>query len=65
MPPASSEAMVIRNYIDWVVRIPWYQKTEINYDINNVEEVLNNDHYGLEKIKERMDKVSFTNFYCV
>lgn len=54
MPPASSEAMVIRNYIDWVVRIPWYQKTEINYDINNVEEVLNNDHYGLEKIKERI-----------
>lgn len=54
MPPASSEAMVIRNYIDWVVKIPWYQKTEINYDINNVEEVLNNDHYGLEKIKERI-----------
>ena len=54
MPPASSEAMVIRNYIDWVVRIPWYQKTEINYDINNVENVLNEDHYGLEKIKERI-----------
>ena len=54
MPPASSEAMVIRNYIDWVVKIPWYQKSEINYDIKNVEEVLNNDHYGLEKIKERI-----------
>ena len=54
MPPASSEAMVIRNYIDWVIKIPWYQKTEINYDLNNVEEVLNQDHYGLEKIKERI-----------
>ena len=54
MPPASSEAMVIRNYIDWVVKTPWYQKTEINYDINNVENVLNEDHYGLEKIKERI-----------
>ena len=54
MPPASSEAMVIRNYIDWVIKTPWYQKTEINYDLNNVEDVLNQDHYGLEKIKERI-----------
>ena len=54
MPPASSEAMVIRNYIDWVIKTPWYQKSDINYDINNVENVLNEDHYGLEKIKERI-----------
>ncbi len=54
MPPASSEAMVIRNYIDWVIRIPWFEKSDINYDINNVEDVLNKDHYGLEKIKERI-----------
>ena len=54
MPPASSEAMVIRNYIDWVVKIPWYQATETNYDLSNVEFVLNEDHYGLEKIKERI-----------
>ena len=54
MPPASSEAMIIRNYIDWVIKTPWYQKSEINYDINNVENVLNQDHYGLEKIKERI-----------
>lgn len=53
MPAASSEANVVRTYIDWVMKTPWYQETEDNEDISRVEEVLNEDHYGLEKVKER------------
>ncbi len=54
MQPSSPEASVIRNYIDWLINIPWYQTTSDNDDINNVEKVLNDDHYGLEKPKERI-----------
>jgi ATP-dependent Lon protease len=53
MPAASSEANVVRTYIDWVMKTPWYQETEDNEDISRVEEILNEDHYGLEKVKER------------
>lgn len=53
MPAASSEANVVRTYIDWVMKTPWYQETEDNEDITRVEEILNEDHYGLEKVKER------------
>lgn len=53
-PSASAESSVIRNYIDWMMKIPWYQLSEDNSDLNKVEQVLNEDHYGLEKIKERI-----------
>lgn len=54
MPPSSAESSVIRTYIDWVLKTPWYQRSDDNDDLNNVEKVLNDDHYGLEKIKERI-----------
>ncbi len=54
MYPASPEATVSRNYIDWLVALPWSIKTEDNLDIKNAENILNEDHYGLEKPKERI-----------
>lgn len=54
MPTASSEYSMLKGYIDWLLAIPWYQKTEDNTDIFKVEQILNEDHYGLEKIKERI-----------
>ena len=54
MYPSSPEATVSRNYIDWLVAIPWSVKTEDNLDIENAEKILNEDHYGLEKPKERI-----------
>lgn len=54
MPPSSAESSVIRNYIDWLMKTPWFQKTEDNNDLENVEHILNEDHFGLEKIKERI-----------
>lgn len=54
MPAASSEANVVRTYIDWVLKTPWYQETEDTSDITEVERVLNEDHFGLEKPKERI-----------
>ena len=54
MPPMSAEATVSRNYIDWLVAVPWHKKTKENRDLKNAESVLNEDHYGLEKIKDRI-----------
>jgi ATP-dependent Lon protease len=54
MQPMSAEATVVRNYIDWVLGLPWYDKTEENYDLASAESILNEDHYGLTKIKERI-----------
>ena len=54
MPAASSEANVVRTYIDWMMKTPWYQETEDTQDINEVERILNEDHFGLEKPKERI-----------
>ena len=54
MSPMSAEATVIRNYIDVLVGLPWRKKTKINDDLANAEKVLNEDHYGLEKVKERI-----------
>lgn len=54
MPAASSEANVVRTYIDWMLKVPWYQETKDVEDIQRVEAVLNADHYGLEKVKERI-----------
>lgn len=54
MYPTSPEATVSRNYIDWLIALPWSVKTEDDLDIKNAEKILNEDHYGLEKPKERI-----------
>jgi ATP-dependent Lon protease len=54
MPPMSAEGTVSRTYIDWLVSVPWKQKSKEIKDLTKAEEVLNNDHYSLEKIKERI-----------
>ena len=54
MYPTSPEATVSRNYIDWLVALPWSVRTDDNLDIKNAEKILNEDHYGLEKPKERI-----------
>ncbi len=53
-PPQSPESTVIRNYLDWMVNVPWYKKTEDNLDVKHVQKILDDDHYGLEKPKERI-----------
>ena len=54
MSPMSAEATVIRNFIDTLVTLPWKKKTKINNDLANAEKVLDEDHYGLDKVKERI-----------
>jgi ATP-dependent Lon protease len=54
MSPMSAEATVVRNYIDTLVNLPWSKKTKIKHDLANAEGVLNEDHYGLEKVKDRI-----------
>ncbi|WP_423198311.1 MULTISPECIES: endopeptidase La [unclassified Cupriavidus] len=54
MSPMSAEATVVRNYIDTLVNLPWRKKSKVNNDLANAERVLDEDHYGLEKVKERI-----------
>lgn len=54
MSPMSAEASVIRNYIETLVNLPWKKKSKVNNDLSNAERVLNEDHYGLDKVKERI-----------
>lgn len=54
LPTAAAEYGVIRTYLDWLVSLPWSQSTEDNYDIRNARTVLNEDHYGLKDVKERI-----------
>ncbi|MEZ5445094.1 MAG: endopeptidase La [Gammaproteobacteria bacterium] len=54
MSPMSAEATVVRNYIDWMLNVPWKKRTKISQDVKRAEKVLNEDHYGLEKVKERI-----------
>ncbi len=54
MSPMSAEATVVRNYIDTLVNLPWKKKSKVNNDLTNAEKVLNDDHYGLDKVKERI-----------
>jgi ATP-dependent Lon protease len=54
MSPMSAEASVVRNYIDWLVSVPWKKKSKIRRDLAQAEKVLEEDHYGLEKVKERI-----------
>ena len=54
MSPMSAEASVIRNYLDWMVKIPWKKRTKIKNDLNVADKILNADHHGLEEVKERI-----------
>jgi ATP-dependent Lon protease len=54
MSPMSAEATVVRNYLDWMLSVPWGKRTKIKKDIRNAETILNEDHFGLEKVKERI-----------
>ncbi|MBI5040450.1 MAG: endopeptidase La [Gammaproteobacteria bacterium] len=54
MSPMSAEATVVRNYIDWLVNVPWKKRTKIRHDLALAEQVLEEDHYGLDKVKERI-----------
>ena len=54
MAPMSAEATVVRNYIEWLIGLPWLEKTEVLHDIGEAEKILDQDHYGLEKPKERI-----------
>lgn len=54
MSPMSAEATVIRNYLDWILQVPWKKKNKIQFDLKKAEALLNKDHYGLEKVKERI-----------
>ena len=54
MSPMSAEATVVRNYLDWMVDIPWYKKDQVNIDLKKAIKTLDEDHFGLEKVKERI-----------
>src|SRR5512147_2785204 len=54
MPPMSAEATVSRNYLDWLIAVPWQKRTRERKDLHAAEQILNDDHYGLEKVKERI-----------
>ena len=54
MSPMSAEATVVRNYLDWLLSIPWNKRSKVKKDLNAAEEVLDNDHFGLDKVKERI-----------
>lgn len=54
MPPMSAEATVIRSYLDWMLSVPWKKRNRIQFDLSKAEQMLDKDHYGLEKVKERI-----------
>lgn len=54
MPPMVAEATVVRNYLDWLLAVPWSKETKDRLDINEAEEILNEDHYGLQDVKDRI-----------
>ena len=54
MSPMSAEATVVRNYLDWMTELPWYKKSEVDIDLSKALNILDKDHFGLEKIKERI-----------
>ncbi|MGH8293528.1 MAG: endopeptidase La [Gammaproteobacteria bacterium] len=54
MSPMSAEATVVRNYVDWLVNVPWKKRTRVRHDLGAAEKILEADHYGLDKVKERI-----------
>ena len=72
MSPMSAEATVVRNYLDWMIDLPWHKKDKVDIDLNKALKILDEDHFGLEKVKERiveflavqkrMEKIKGPNF---
>ena len=58
MSPMSAEATVIRNYLDWILSVPWNISTKISKDIKKAKNILENDHYGLDNVKDRILRIS-------
>src|SRR5690606_30505028 len=54
MSPMSAEATVVRSYIEWLCNVPWKKASKVRHDLKRAQEVLENDHYGLEEVKERI-----------
>ena len=54
MSSMSAEATVVRNYLDWMIDVPWYKKSDVNINLNKATKILDEDHFGLEKVKERI-----------
>ncbi len=54
MSPMSAEATVVRSYVDWMVQVPWKARSKVKKDLGKAQEVLDADHYGLEKVKDRI-----------
>ncbi|MCY4282625.1 MAG: endopeptidase La [Gammaproteobacteria bacterium] len=54
MPPMSAEATVVRNYVDWLLNVPWKKRSKISRDLNKAEQILEEDHFGLDKVKQRI-----------
>jgi len=54
MSPMSAEATVVRSYLDWMINIPWQKKSKVRHDLNRAQDILNQDHYGLEEVKDRI-----------
>ena len=54
MSPMSAESTVVRNYLDWMTSIPWHETSAVSTDLEKAEKILNQDHYGLEKVKDRI-----------
>lgn len=54
MSPMSAEASVVRGYLDWMVSIPWFKRSKVRHDLNRAQQVLDEDHYGLEEVKDRI-----------
>src|SRR5690606_25440350 len=54
MSPMSAEASVLRSYIDWMVSVPWQQRSKVRHDLARAQRILDQDHYGLEEVKERI-----------
>jgi ATP-dependent Lon protease len=54
MSPMSAESTVVRNYLDWMISLPWSKTSKVNTDINNAKKILDEDHFGLEKVKDRI-----------
>ena len=61
MSPMSAEATVVRNYIDWIVSLPWKKRSKISKDLNKAEEILDSDHHGLEKVKKEFWSIWLCN----
>src|SRR5690625_6284575 len=54
MPPMSAEATVVRSYLDWMISVPWRKRTRVRNDLAKAKEILDQDHYGLEEVKQRI-----------